>query len=97
MPAKDMEDLEISKIEARRTFLKNCAKYAAAMPPAISILVSVESALGATNNPNCSRLCAPPHPPDPTACKCDPEQQIQNLDPQLFNPEETNPDGTTTQ
>ena len=44
LQAKGSEESEVFEVEARRAFLKNCAKYAAAAPPAISLLLSVGNA-----------------------------------------------------
>ena len=95
MPVNNLEDLETSKLEARRAFLKNCAKYAVAMPPAISLLVSAQSAFGQDEpNPNCSRLCADNFPATGQGCFC-PEDLTggesattdPSSDPELNNPE----------
>ncbi len=44
MPSKGLEESEVFEVEARRAFLKNCAKYAAATPPAIALLLSAGDA-----------------------------------------------------
>ena len=44
MPVNNPKSLETSEVEARRAFLRNCAKYAAATPPAIALLLSVGNA-----------------------------------------------------
>ena len=46
---------------ARRAFLINCAKYAATMPPAISLLLSAPRQAGAHVVPACNE----DPPPDP--------------------------------
>ena len=56
MPDKRPDERDASEVEARRAFLKNCAKYAAAMPPAIAILVSAKNAL-ASHNPGHTQSC----------------------------------------
>ena len=57
MPAKRPNELDTSEVEARRAFLKNCAKYAAAMPPAITMLVSAHNVLGDHPNHGQSQAC----------------------------------------
>ena len=57
MPSKGLEESEVFELEARRAFLKNCAKYAAATPPAISLLLSVGNAkahIVSSADPQCS-------------------------------------------
>jgi hypothetical protein len=82
MPVKDLEEMDASKDEARRAFLKNCATYAAAMPPAISLLVSAQGAFGQVN-PQCSKLCPAPDPPIPPACLCDEQSSTGFVAPQF--------------
>jgi hypothetical protein len=97
MPVKGPEEFVSSKVEARRAFLKNCAKYAVSMPPAISLLVSAQRAVGQEVNPNCSRLCAGNFPPTGEGCDC-PEDELDGqsttTDPSLFGSdiEENNPE-----
>ena len=64
-PHMDSGDASGSELEARRAFLKNCAKYAAAMPPAITLLLSAGQALGQ----NCSVICDTKPKPNPP-CDC---------------------------
>jgi hypothetical protein len=61
MPARRPEELEVSEVEARRAFLKNCAKYAAAMPPAITLLLAAGDARAdpTSDSPACTK-------PDPS-------------------------------
>ena len=44
MAPEDSAESVVSEVEARRAFLKNCAKYAAATPPAIALLLSAGGA-----------------------------------------------------
>ncbi len=60
-----------SDVEARRAFLKGCAKYAVAMPPAVTLLLSanpVSSGHGPAHN-LCSNICDPGKA-DPPNCDC---------------------------
>ena len=60
MASKGSEKSEVFEAEARRTFLKNCGKYAAATPPAIALLLSMGDAkanhgpLFSAGNPACN-------------------------------------------
>ena len=84
MLVDNLEEFETSKVEARRAFLKNCAKYAIAMPPAISLLVSAEGAFGQVN-PQCSFVCENNFPPQGEACEC----------PEDVNPAAADTDGSS--
>ena len=55
MPSKGSEESEVFEVEARRAFLRNCGKYAVAMPPAIYLLLSAKdaSAVPASDSPAC--------------------------------------------
>ena len=70
MPSKGSEESEVFEVEARRAFLKNCAKFAAATPPAISLLLSVGDAKAqefTSDDPQClppGNLDEPPQCPD---------------------------------
>ena len=72
VPAKRPNELDTSEVAARRAFLKNCAKYAAAMPPAITMLVSAHNALGQGGGLSqaCQVTCNNPSE-DPLAPDCD--------------------------
>ena len=60
MRSEDSADSVECEVEARRAFLKNCAKYAAATPPAIALLLSMGDAkanhgpLFSAGNPACN-------------------------------------------
>ena len=97
MPVKDLEDLETSNLEARRAFLRGCAKYAVAMPPAISLLMSADEAF-ADPVKKCSEFCADPSPPQPPSCECGTPESDPALNPSLFqSPEEEEFNSTNTQ
>ena len=83
MTDRSSEELERAEIEKRRAFLKNCAMYAAAMPPAITLLLSAQNAF-AQNDPSvCSNvICVNPGEPD--ACEICPP-----TDPLTSDPEQT--------
>jgi hypothetical protein len=68
MPARRPEELEVSEVEARRAFLKNCAKYAAAMPPAITLLLAAGDAKAdpTSDSPACNE--PPGNPTQPPTC-----------------------------
>jgi hypothetical protein len=54
------------EVEARRAFLKNCAKFATATPPAIALLLSVGNAKAdhfSAGNPQCNDPTNPDQPP----------------------------------
>lgn len=81
MPAKRPQELETSEAEARRAFLKNCAKYAAAMPPAITLLLAAGDAKAdpKASSPACNE---PPGNPDkPDNC---PDGAGAPVDPELI-------------
>lgn len=86
---RDLEvsrESNLSEVEARRRFLKNCAKFAAGMPPAVTLLLQAarasaqeedpvilemeEAALVPDDPPPGCSLGAPPLP-DPNP-SCDP-------------------------
>ena len=82
-----VEVLGASDVEARRAFLKGCAKYAVAMPPAVTLLLSANPASSEHTTANCSVICANPSDPDP-ACHCVPETEPLSGDSSLLSPEE---------
>jgi hypothetical protein len=82
MPVRKSKNLDTSEVEARRAFLKNCAKFAAAMPPAISLLISADEAFGAPKK--CSAFCTDPSPPQPPSCTCPEFSATFEADPIQF-------------
>lgn len=76
-PTKGTEEAALSEGAARRAFLSNCAKYAVAMPPAITLLLAApkdamavsSTACGesvpASFNPQCPGGDPPPPPSPP--------------------------------
>ena len=98
VPAKRPNELDPSEVAARRAFLKNCAKYAAAMPPAITMLVSAHNALGGHvpgHSQACNVICNNPSEPPSPECNC-PESGVagpsdpaasssSTVDPELTN------------
>ncbi len=78
-----VEALGTSDVEARRAFLKGCAKYAAAMPPAVTLLLSASPA--SSQNANCSVVCANPPDVEPP---CDCPKLPLGGDSSLLSPEE---------
>ena len=82
MPVKNRKNLKTSEVEARRAFLKNCAKFAASMPPAITLLISADEAFGVPQR--CSAFCADPTPPEPPSCDCSVEAGALESNPLLF-------------
>jgi hypothetical protein len=84
MPDKGLEEFETSTVEERRAFLKNCAKFAATMPPAITLLVSASGAWGQETPPGvgCSHICQDSSG-QPPLCDCL-VQDDGALDPLLF-------------
>ena len=56
-----------SDVEARRAFLKGCAKYAVAMPPAVTLLLSANPVSSGSHI--CSNICDPGRA-DPPLCDC---------------------------
>jgi len=93
------EGFKSSDIEARRKFLKNCATYAAAMPPAIALLVSADKAMGQAPSQGCVAICndANASAKDKVDCGCPPvgpattAPQFESSEP--VDPEATNPEG----
>ncbi len=60
-----------SDLEARRAFLKGCAKYAVAMPPAVTLLLSANPASSEHGPATCSIIICPNPSDEPQACHCD--------------------------
>lgn len=56
-----------SDAEARRAFLKGCAKYAVAMPPAVTLLLSANPVSSGSHI--CSNICDPGQA-NPPICDC---------------------------
>lgn len=87
-PLEDMAESAESEVEARRAFLKNCAKYAAATPPAIALLLSVGNAKAqvfTSDDPQCQE---PGNPTNPPQCPGAPEGATEGAtDPELTDPE----------
>ncbi len=50
-PTKGTEEAALSEGAARRAFLTNCAKYAVAMPPAITLLLAAPKDAMAVSSP----------------------------------------------
>ncbi len=76
-----------SDVEARRAFLKGCAKYAVAMPPAVTLLLSANPATTTEHTPaNCSVICQNPGEDNP--CDCDGETEPLSGGSSLLSPEE---------
>ena len=46
-------DDDLSEVDARRRFLRNCAKFASGTPPAVALLMS-SSRPALADNPNCT-------------------------------------------
>ncbi len=80
-----VEVLGTSDVEARRAFLKGCDKYAVAMPPSVTLLLSANPVTSQTTSANCSVVCANPADDEP-ACDCPP--QPLGGDSSLLSPEE---------
>ncbi len=67
-----VEVLGASDVEARRAFLKGCAKYAVAMPPAVTLLLSANHANSAPPQATCSfPLCLIGKAPDGFCGECE--------------------------
>jgi hypothetical protein len=83
-----------SEAEARRAFLKNCAKYAATTPPAIALLLSADKAKAnhfSAGDPQCQdpgSPNAPPHCPPVSGAEFTGEEEAQGtIDPEVIDPE----------
>ena len=59
-----------AKTEARRAFLINCAKFAAAAPPAITLLLAAGETEGQSQTPACSQALCDLNDP-PMRCDCE--------------------------
>ena len=82
-----VEVLGASDVEARRAFLKGCAKYAVAMPPAVTLLLSANPATSEHTSAACSVICPNPSE-EPQACHCVDETGAPlGGDPSLLDPE----------
>jgi hypothetical protein len=77
-----------SDLEARRAFLKGCAKYAVAMPPAVTLLLSANPVSSFHGPATCSFTICPNPSEDPKACHCDEETAPLSGDSNLLSPEE---------
>ena len=84
------------KTEARRAFLRNCAKFAAGAPPAITLLLAADQAAGGEDGP-CPSFCILPGGECSDDGNCD---DFEGLTAPNFNspsgavdPEVTNPEG----
>ncbi len=55
-PTKGTEEAALSEGAARRAFLNNCAKYAVAMPPAITLLLAAPKDAMAVSSSACAQL-----------------------------------------
>ena len=64
------EVLGASDVEARRAFLKGCAKYAVAMPPAVTLLLSANHA---NSQPPAAACSFPLIPLDDPSKRCIPD------------------------
>jgi hypothetical protein len=98
VPVNNPKNLATSEVEARRAFLKNCAKFAAATPPAIALLLSVGHAKAhhlTSGSEQCQRE-PPKHPHCPGESQSSTQQSSTQFaaegptDPELADPELTN-------
>ena len=92
MPAKGSEKSEVFEVEARRAFLKNCAKYAAATPPAVALLLSVGKAKAdhfSAGHPSCNN---PGNPNQPPHCPGGSQSLTEGATEGATDPELTDPE-----